>query len=89
MFPERFRFDEHGNIVGHGFFFSKDDQLRPGLVLLSIDLLNQLYDLAVKDGRIGQSDAEREARRAQDRIRAAKEDLVEDLGLDPALLSKP
>lgn len=80
----RFRLTSQGYLVGHGLTFRPDEQIAPGVIALDAALLERLYELALIEAR-SMPDPKAKMRA---RVRGAKEDLVEDLGLDPSVLDE-
>jgi len=79
-----FKLDTRGAIVGYGITIPTDEQLAPGVIIVDIALLNRLVRVMRLYEQASHTPTCDE--RAAARIRAAKEDLIEDLGLDPTLL---
>ena len=84
MVSAPFRVDDRGRLVGHGLVFESDEQLAPGIIALDVVQLERLFQLA----RLEKAAEPDRARARRERTRGAMEDLVEDLGLDPAILDR-
>jgi hypothetical protein len=59
-----FYVDEQGSIVGPGMLIPKEDQHQafPGMLVVSVERLNQLYMLGVAAGRLEVAEAQRKMR---------------------------
>ena len=83
-----FSFDSQGNIIGPtgSVFVAAAEQLSPGIVAMSLTLINDLYRLGHLEGML--ETFKKASGSAAERIKAAKQDLIDQLGLDPDLIGE-